>query len=355
MLGVMPSQLSLQAAVIQQQAGLKKAEILTRLQAVSRHEISQGDVATEVDDRGIDFALDDATLAELRQAGAKTLVVDALLRAEQRRKRGTTKVDPTDESPFPDDLPDEDGQPANIDKWPMIEQARYHALNYSRELPNFIVDQRVNRFTRDDRSGKWVARDFLDVEVTFSAQRGEAYRLKAISGRRVDERSSRENYDNVSGATSTGEFGSVLFAVFSPQSRTQFKMGPKDRINGRSAVIYDFRVLTAHSTNKIIETRSGQSVVSGYRGSIWVDEETKRVLRIEQSADDIPRNFPINVSEAAIDYDWFNINTERYLLPRRAEIILGSDRDRYYSRNVIDFKNYRKFETDIKITGGDDE
>ena len=34
-------------------------------------------------------------------------------------------------------------------------QVRRNALNYVNELPNFIVRQRVRRFTRDPRSGAW--------------------------------------------------------------------------------------------------------------------------------------------------------------------------------------------------------
>ena len=329
-------------AAIFQKKPLAKAEVVTKLEAASRHEIVQGDIAAEINERGIDFPLTDAVLKDFRKAGAKSIVVDALLRASSNKSM------PTDDLPEattfnPDDDSDPSTKAKKIAAMPFIEQARYYALGYVQELPNFIVNQRVLRYTRDP-GGQWRARDTLEMEVTYEASKGETYKLKSVNGRPASK-----SYDNVGGASSTGEFGTVLVALFRPDAKTEFKQGPNDRIDGRSATIYDFRILTRNSTYQVTETRSNQSVISGYKGSIWIDQETKRVLRVEQAADDIPANFPITVSESAVDYGWFEINGEKFLLPKRAELIIGSDKDRLYSRNVLEFTNYRRFDTDIKI------
>src|ERR1051326_3835570 len=63
---------------VAQQAAMKKSEVLARLKDAGRHKIEQGDIAAEIDDRGIDFELTDAVLSELKRAGAKSLVVDAM-------------------------------------------------------------------------------------------------------------------------------------------------------------------------------------------------------------------------------------------------------------------------------------
>lgn len=363
-----------------QQGALSKKDILDRLKASSRKEISQGDIAGEINDRGISFELSDSVLTELRQAGAKSLIIDAILRASARkptpadevntldRRQPNNNNETTPRTPLASTRPRNnandnndansvdantdpnsvDGYDKNdnslIDSLPFIEQARRYALNYVQELPNFIVHQRVNRYARDPVSGKWVPRDNLDLEVTYEVSKGEQYILRAINGRPT-----KNQYNEVGGASSAGEFGSLLVALFNPSSKAEFKRGPKESISGRKAVVYDFHVPTATSSNQITETRSNKSVISGYRGSIWVDEESKRVLRIEQSADDIPRDFPLSVAESAVDYGWFDINGKQYLLPRRAEVIIGSERDQLYSRNVLEFTDYRKFEVDLKI------
>ena len=160
-------------------------------------------------------------------------------------------------------------------------------------------------------------------------------------------------YENLGGATSSGEFGSLLTAAFSPQSRAEFKELRKDIFNKRQTVVYDFKVKKAFSANQITDRTTHQSVIAGYQGTVWIDAETKRVLRIEQSSEGVPANFAITLSESAVEYDWVKIADQPYLLPVRAEVLLGSDRDRYYTRNVIEFKNYRKFDSDIKFLDSD--
>ncbi|MCI0663641.1 MAG: hypothetical protein L0220_21470, partial [Acidobacteria bacterium] len=75
-------------------------------------------------------------------------------------------------------------------------------------------------------------------------------------------------------------------------------------------------------------------------------------LRLEQALDDLPASYPVTNSESSVDYD---INKLRgldveFLLPIRAEFIIADRRQKHYFRNLIYFKFYRKFETDIKIT-----
>ena len=92
-------------------------------------------------------------------------------------------------------------------------------------------------------------------------------------------------------------------------------------------------------------------IIAGYSGSVWVDADTKNVLRIEQAADDLPPGFPVTQSENSIDYDMVKLRgiDVEFLLPTRAEFIIGDRRKRQFSRNNIYFKFYRKFETDIRV------
>ncbi|MEW6733567.1 MAG: hypothetical protein AB1489_19720 [Acidobacteriota bacterium] len=334
-----------------QQSPLTKAEVLARLQAAKRREILQGDVAAEIQERGVSFQLTDSLLDEFRRAGAKSIVIDALLRANTRQS--ATPAAEEDLPPTPPSQPIDKSRPADIEQelasLPVIEQARYHALSYTQELPNFIVHQRVKRYIREPAGGQWQLRDTLDLEVTYEVNRGEQYKLQSINGQPT-----RGNYKDVGGASSAGEFGSLLVALFAPKSKAEFQRGPAERINGRAATVYDFHVPTATSSNQITESTSGQTVVSGYRGSVWIDQETKRVLRIEQSADDIPASFPITVAESAVDYSWVEISGKRFLLPQRAELIIGSEQRRLYSRNVIEFSDYRKFEVDVRLSGSEE-
>lgn len=317
------------------QGALTLEELKRLLDSASRHEILQSDIASEVNTRGIAFQLSDPIIAELRRAGAKTILIEAL-------KRASTSPETI--------LQQREGdESALIERLPFLEQARHYVLSNAEEIPNFIVRQTVKRYNRD-RSGRWTQHDVLELDVTYEAGKGESYKTISVNGR-----PSSTHLESIDGATSTGEFATVLIAVFAPRSQTIFKKGPEETIAGRPAVIYDFKIRREHSANSITETRSGRSVVAGYSGSLWIDRETKRVLRLEQSVDDVPAGFPINVAELAVDYGLVEINSQKYMLPIRSEVILGSDRDNYYSRNTIEFTNYRKFDTDIKIDAAGDE
>src|SRR5262249_6335580 len=163
------------------------------------------------------------------------------------------------------------------------------------------------------------------------AGKGEQHKLLRVNGKPV-----QQSYEGLGGSTSTGEFGALLESLFIPQSKTEFKEIKKDVMNGRNTMIYDFTVRQANSNNMITDKPSEQKTIAGYTGSIWIDIETKQALRVETSSVGLPADFPVTLAENAVDYDWVTINGERYLLPVRAELILGNDRRRFYSRNVIE-------------------
>src|SRR5262249_15857297 len=233
---------------------------------------------------------------------------------------------------------------AAVARLPFFEQARYYAMEFANDLPNFVVTQIVRRDARGPNTRSWIHQDTLEIELTYRIDRGEELKLQRINGAPTTQ-----SYDNLDGSTSTGEWGAMLPNLFNPASRAEFKEIRHEPFNGRQSILYDFSVQRANSSNIIMEKKSGSSIKTGYTGSMWVDRETKRVLRIEQSAVEIPKDFPISVAEDAVEYDWITIAGERYFLPTHAEVILGHERERYYTRNMIEFKNYHKFEGTIKV------
>jgi hypothetical protein len=92
------------------------------------------------------------------------------------------------------------------------------------------------------------------------------------------------------------------------------------------------------------------------RGKIWIDRETSRVLRVESTAIGIPDDFPVRAASRAIDYDWVTISGEKYLLPSLSDVRLTSryGRDMYETRNVIRFKDYQKYGSEVRILDDDE-
>jgi hypothetical protein len=88
-----------------------------------------------------------------------------------------------------------------------------------------------------------------------------------------------------------------------------------------------------------------------FKGAIWVDQQTFRVLRIEQSARNIPILFPFDTVETATDYDYVRLSTPtEYVLPVDAEVLSCVRGTSNCARNRIEFRNYRKFGAETSIT-----
>src|SRR5215216_4320103 len=61
-------------------APLSKQEIISMLKQVGQRQLSQADIAVEIEQRGIGFGVDEKVVNELRQAGARSFLIDAIKR-----------------------------------------------------------------------------------------------------------------------------------------------------------------------------------------------------------------------------------------------------------------------------------
>ena len=143
------------------------------------------------------------------------------------------------------------------------------------------------------------------------------------------------------GQWARGEWISSLMAVITSASVANFQRAEEAEENGRSAVIYTFRIAQEDSQWQLLF--GGQKLLPAFRGRLWIEAETGRVMRLEQEALSIPFDYPINKVELTIDYDDIVIDGKRYWLPVRSQNLgcqRGSDN---CSRNDVEFRNYRKF------------
>lgn len=343
----------------QKKPSLAKAELLALLKQAPEHRSGQADLADEITERGLAFKLDEQTLDEFRQAGAKGFLLDAIRRAGGL----TTPTQPSNPAPTPPvgepaqeerpRLRDRDEAPREMTpeereaaraKLPLLEQARWHAMEFVEELPNFMVTEIVSRYERTPQSRDWKLVDTLEIELTYREKEGEKARLVKINGKPTVT-----TFEKVDGSTSTGEFGMMLAGLFSPATQADFKEVRKETYGGRQSTVFDFRVKKVNSRSTITDKGSGREITPGYSGTVWIDNESRRTLRIEVSHDDIPTSFPVSLAENSVDYEWVMIADQKHLLPVRAEVLMGRDAIRHYTRNVIELKNYRKFDTDLII------
>lgn len=348
-----------------QAAPLSEVDFYRLISRLRRQQITAAAATQELRRRGLAFEVTDEVLARARHLGAPSELLTALIEldlqhTEARRaparppRKATIPTGPPLLSPRvaedkpPSPAPDGNnprGHAEHLHRLPLLEQARFYALQSADDIPDFIVTQIIRRLTRDS-SGRWQLRDVLETEVRVEGGR-ERVELRSIDGRPTNRR-----FEEVGGATSIGDFSGQLAAPFLPATQTRFREVKQERYRGHLCRVYDFTVPQATSGYMLtVRLADGhpQRIQVGYQGSMWIDEETKRIVRIEHTATDIPPGFPMSQVESAVDYDWVTILGKRYWMPKMAETIQVSDTYRQAFRNISEFRNYRKFEGDIKI------
>jgi hypothetical protein len=199
----------------------------------------------------------------------------------------------------------------------------------------------TTRYQSETRTPSWSAMDVVSAEVVYENGK-ESYRNIKINNKLINK-----PMDQIPGSSSRGEFGSTLRDLFSPATAADFRYRRDSIAAGLPSAVYDFSV---ERKNSHWETRiGGQSIFPAYKGSVWIDKKSMRVLRIEMQARSIPEEFPLNTVEWVVDYEFVRIGTAQFLLPVHAENLSCWRGSFTCARNTIDFRNYRKFTSESQI------
>lgn len=232
--------------------------------------------------------------------------------------------------------------------WPQfLEEVRSTAMAYTDNLPNFICTQITQRYLRRLPKTGWVRVDNFVAELTYY-EKQEHYKLVSVGNRSA---ASNATLESLKGTTSTGEFGSSLNYLFAPATGTLFRFEGIDHSRGSPTVRVGFRVPKDTSKRSIIfrEGTTELGVVTPYRGRCWIDPVSLQVVQIKERAYRIPETFPITRSEGSTEYSQVEISGQQHWLPVRAEVLMENRSARLHTRNVIQFKQYRKFGSDVKF------
>lgn len=316
-------------------APLTNQELARLLYQLPSHPEKRDELVAEIRRRGIGFALTDGFRSLVAtKSGNDATLRRTLEEAERRRVNPTASV-----------------LPAEREASELLANARAATLAASEAMPDFIVKQLITRSYARGKFINWRVADHLSIAVSYRASAGEEYKLLSVNGQPPTV-TAREggSYEQVGGTSSTGEYVSMLAALFKEKTEATFQAVDTDTLRTHRAVVYEFNVRKENS-NWSIKAIGDRSVITGYRGRIWLDRETYRALRVEMISTEIPTDFPVTAASSTLDYDWVTINEQRYLLPLTAEIKLtiGNGEQAIHSRNEIRFRGYQKFGAEVKI------
>jgi TonB family protein len=226
---------------------------------------------------------------------------------------------------------------------PVIQGAREAARQYFESLPNFAAKRFTNRYKAHGDRSSWQALDAVGADVIFENGK-ESYRNTQVSGKPPG--------DGVAppASWSTGEMASLLQSLMAPQTNAVFSNQRPVTIVNRAAFRYDFSVEQPNSHWTVIA--SSEPYTPAYAGSIWIDQEDQRVLRMEMAARNLPGSFALAAVESEVDYDYVPIGGRKFLLPVHSEMLTCARATGDCIRNVVTFQNYEKFGADENSAGG---
>lgn len=231
--------------------------------------------------------------------------------------------------------------PSYDDQQTILNEAREYALNYTKSLPDFICVQVARRYYDPNGSDNYRHYDTVMTKLTYFEQK-EKYELLS-----VNDRFTTASYETLGGTVSSGEFGSMMKEIFEPSTDAEFHWQRWATLRGHRAHVYSYVVEQQNSKWSIYDRQSNDRISPGYTGLVYVDRDTRTVMRVTLKAEGIPPTFPVQEAEDRLDYDTVDISGHPFILPMMAEVHLRAGK--INQKNDIEFHNYKKFSADTNL------
>ena len=237
--------------------------------------------------------------------------------------------------------------PTSEEQAKLLDDTRAYATDYTQHLPDFICLEQTQRYVDTTGRNSWSQADVIAARLTYYNQK-EDYKLVSRNDKMATD---NESYQSVGGALSMGDFGTTMRDIFIPASHASFHWERWTTLRKRRTHVISFRVPLESSRYTIEyqgENKSDeQHITVGYHGSVYVDRDLGTIVRITQEADDIPASFPVREAKETLDYDMIKIGDSEFFLPLQATVQMHTGR--VWTRNVKEFRMYRKFSADAVI------
>jgi hypothetical protein len=282
--------------------------------------------------------LGDDTIEELQSLGAGPKTVAAL---KELRDGSNSLREAAPPPPKPVVIPKP--PPNSIEQAKIIDEVRSYALNYTKQLPNFICVQVTRRDVDPTGTGSgYHHMDTITQRLSYNEMK-EDYQVVLVNNQPV----TNMKMEQLGGTVSAGEFGSMMFKIFEPATQTRFEWARWATLRGRPTYVFAYEVEQSHSDYHVSVDKTLE-IVPAYRGEIFVDRDNKMITKITLVPFDMPATFPLKDVKTSLDYELTPIGDAQYMLPLKA-VIISTRSNRYLSKNEIEFRLYRKFGTETTI------
>lgn len=203
---------------------------------------------------------------------------------------------------------------------------RDHSLNSTKNLPNCLCTQLTRRHV-DPGAGGFRDAGVILEQLSFVMVNNEMAATKNLE------------HEKLGGATSSGEFGSILRALFSPEPEAQFAWQRWSGLGKHGVCVIGFE--TAPAVYTITHDASKRTIHTRARGLIFADRDTRMVMRLHMECDGIPPDFPIQSVTISQDYDFAGIGGQQSMLPLHSGIRSREGNRRTW--NQVSYRSYHKY------------
>ena len=290
--------------------------------------------------------LDDRVIEELQSQGIGARTLQAL-QALRDRTKSLMAAKPI----APPARPTPKAPPSSEEQAAILSDVREYALNYSKNLPDFICTQVTRRYaapmpgTRWGGSAlsepSWQAQDVLQIRLSYFEQK-EKYTVVLANNAIVNK-----DYEQMGGSKSFGEFGSMLREIFEPGTEARFEWDHWGTLRTKRVMAFSYHVSQSRSQYRLVVEDAKLSIITAYRGLVEVDPDTHVVMRVSTIAENIPADFPIRKADDVLDYDFQEISGHTFLLPMKSQVLMSGGE--VLTRLDEEFRLYRKYSADADI------
>jgi hypothetical protein len=320
------------------QRQMSVAQLVSFIKSSIQMHNNDKDVADTVGKIRLTNKLEGRTVEELQGLGAGPKTIAALYKLAA----DTAGLQPA-AAPAPAPVVVGPPPPSSIEQQQILDEIKENALNYTDNLPNFICMQVTRRHIDPSGTETWSLYDTVQEELTFFDKK-ESYKVSMVNNRAV----TNVDHTRLGGATSSGEFGTMLKEIFEPSTHTEFDWERWATLRGKRMYVFSFRVQQPFSKYSIYHEESRRQIIAGYHGLIYADRDSKKIMRIKLECDSIPIDFPIQQVSLDLNYDFTKIGEQAFLLPLKSE--LRSRQGKFLNWNEVEFRLYRKYGTESSIT-----
>lgn len=217
----------------------------------------------------------------------------------------------------------------------ILKEAKESATGYTASLPAaFTSTESTQRFFSTAGPGNWQTLENVSADHAWRKGSPEEYTNLLISGAptsRTPDKAGLRNY---------AEFGDSLGDLFAAKGAFRRKPGA-ETVSGRTTFVFDVSVDEA--TSQWQHTAfDGRKHKAGYDGTVWIDQQTRQVLRFERRTTSLPSDFPIAIVQASYRFTYVGLEGKPYLVPAAGEVSTCLRGAGSCTKNVSEYKDYRR-------------